>query len=96
MRYEDISLMGKVALVTGSSRSIGKGIALELGALGATVYVTGRTLKTEDSPEVAGSPVAERSLIPCVKLTSSAAKALEFNAITVTTTMYENFLIKSK
>lgn len=32
-----------VALVTGASRGIGKGIALALGAAGATVYVTGRS-----------------------------------------------------
>ncbi len=31
-------------MVTGASRGIGKGIALELGAAGATVYVTGRTV----------------------------------------------------
>ena len=37
-------LSGQVAVVTGASRGIGKGIALELGAAGATVYVTGRTL----------------------------------------------------
>lgn len=36
-------LDGRVAVVTGASRGIGKGIALELGAAGATVYVTGRT-----------------------------------------------------
>jgi NAD(P)-dependent dehydrogenase (short-subunit alcohol dehydrogenase family) len=30
-------------VVTGASRGIGKGIAVELGAAGATVYVTGRT-----------------------------------------------------
>ncbi|MEV6063249.1 SDR family NAD(P)-dependent oxidoreductase [Nocardia asteroides] len=36
-------LAGRVAVVTGASRGIGKGIALELGAAGATVYVTGRT-----------------------------------------------------
>lgn len=33
-----------VALVTGASRSAGRGIALELGAAGATVYVTGRSV----------------------------------------------------
>jgi dehydrogenase/reductase SDR family protein 1 len=36
-------LRDAVAVVTGASRGIGKGIALELGAAGATVYVTGRT-----------------------------------------------------
>jgi dehydrogenase/reductase SDR family member 1 len=36
-------LEGRVAVVTGASRGIGKGIAVELGAHGATVYVTGRT-----------------------------------------------------
>ena len=39
------ALSGKVAIVTGASRGIGKGCALELGAAGATVYVTGRTTK---------------------------------------------------
>jgi NAD(P)-dependent dehydrogenase (short-subunit alcohol dehydrogenase family) len=33
----------KIAVVTGASRGIGKGIALALGEQGATVYVTGRT-----------------------------------------------------
>lgn len=37
------NLHGRVAVVTGASRGIGKGIALELGAAGATVYVTGRS-----------------------------------------------------
>ncbi|CAD5213478.1 unnamed protein product [Bursaphelenchus xylophilus] len=38
-----MSLAGKIAVVTGASRGIGKGIAVELGAAGATVYVTGRS-----------------------------------------------------
>ncbi len=33
-----------IALVTGASRGAGRGIALELGAVGATVYVTGRSI----------------------------------------------------
>jgi len=36
-------LRGKVALVAGATRGAGRGIAVELGAAGATVYVTGRT-----------------------------------------------------
>ena len=40
------SLTGKVALVTGASRGVGKGIAQGLGEAGATVYLTGRTVDT--------------------------------------------------
>jgi NAD(P)-dependent dehydrogenase (short-subunit alcohol dehydrogenase family) len=36
-------LKGQVAIVTGASRGVGKGIALALGERGATVYVTGRS-----------------------------------------------------
>jgi dehydrogenase/reductase SDR family member 1 len=39
------ALSGKVAVVAGASRGIGKGIALELGAAGVTVFLTGRTLQ---------------------------------------------------
>ena len=37
------SLAGKVCVVTGSTRGIGRGTAIALGELGATVYITGRT-----------------------------------------------------
>jgi NAD(P)-dependent dehydrogenase (short-subunit alcohol dehydrogenase family) len=43
------SLVGKVALVAGGTRGAGRGIAVELGAAGATVYVTGRTTRTQAS-----------------------------------------------
>jgi NAD(P)-dependent dehydrogenase (short-subunit alcohol dehydrogenase family) len=44
------TLTGKVAVVTGASRGIGKGIALALGTEGATVYVTGRTVTPGSYP----------------------------------------------
>src|SRR5580658_8453713 len=43
-------LSGKVAVVTGASRGIGKGIALALADEGTTVYVTGRTVKDGTGP----------------------------------------------
>ena len=43
-------LAGHVALVAGATRGAGRGIAVELGAAGATVYVTGRTTRSEQSP----------------------------------------------
>jgi NAD(P)-dependent dehydrogenase (short-subunit alcohol dehydrogenase family) len=42
-------LNGKVALVAGGTRGAGRGIAVELGAAGATVYVTGRTTRSQAS-----------------------------------------------
>uniref|UniRef100_UPI00358FB104 dehydrogenase/reductase SDR family member 1 n=1 Tax=Myxine glutinosa TaxID=7769 RepID=UPI00358FB104 len=39
-------LAGKVCVVTGASRGIGKGIALQLCGAGATVYITGRNSET--------------------------------------------------
>jgi len=43
------SLAGKIALVAGATRGGGRGIAAELGAAGATVYVTGRTTRSQQS-----------------------------------------------
>jgi NAD(P)-dependent dehydrogenase (short-subunit alcohol dehydrogenase family) len=42
-------LKGKVALVAGATRGAGRGIAVELGPAGATVYLTGRTTRMQRS-----------------------------------------------
>ena len=44
-----MTLEGQVALVAGATRGGGRGIATELGAAGATVYVTGRTTRQQQS-----------------------------------------------
>ena len=52
-------LQGRVAVVTGASRGIGKGIALELGAAGAIVYLTARSVEPGPIPGTVGETVAE-------------------------------------
>jgi NAD(P)-dependent dehydrogenase (short-subunit alcohol dehydrogenase family) len=54
-----IDLKGKIAVVTGASRGVGKGVALGLGEAGATVYVTGRTVKDKTDAEKLGGTVFE-------------------------------------
>lgn len=47
-------LAGRVAVVTGASRGAGRGIALELGAAGATVYITGRSTREHPADTYGG------------------------------------------
>lgn len=52
-------LEGQIALVTGASRGIGRGIALQLGQAGCTVYITGRKPGISFSSEQSGMPSLE-------------------------------------
>lgn len=54
-----LPLSGKVAVVTGASRGVGKGVALELGAAGATVYLTGRSVDPGPLPGTITDTAAE-------------------------------------
>jgi NAD(P)-dependent dehydrogenase (short-subunit alcohol dehydrogenase family) len=52
-------LHGRVALVAGATRGAGRGIARALGAAGATVYVTGRTTRTQRSESARPETIEE-------------------------------------
>lgn len=56
-----MTLQGKVALVAGATRGAGRGIAVELGAAGATVYVTGRTTRHSQSEYKRSSETIEET-----------------------------------
>jgi 3-oxoacyl-[acyl-carrier protein] reductase len=75
-------LPGKVALITGASRGIGRGIALELAAAGCDVMLTARDAKALDS--VAGE-IRERGGRACIHsadLTASGEPAGLVEALT--------------
>ncbi|MEM9273257.1 MAG: SDR family NAD(P)-dependent oxidoreductase [Cyanobacteria bacterium P01_F01_bin.143] len=57
-----VNLKGKVALVTGATRGIGKGIAIGLGEAGATVYITGRSLESSCAEEGISGTLKETKL----------------------------------
>jgi len=74
------ALTSKVAVVTGASRGIGRGIAIALAAEGATVYVTGRTVTpgSYSLPGTVGETAPPKSI-------AAAARASRCRSITLTT-----------
>jgi NAD(P)-dependent dehydrogenase (short-subunit alcohol dehydrogenase family) len=55
MTWSPPDLRGRVAVVTGASRGVGRGVALALGDCGATVYVTGRSTRAHARARAAGT-----------------------------------------
>ncbi|MEW6497630.1 MAG: SDR family NAD(P)-dependent oxidoreductase, partial [Cyanobacteriota bacterium] len=55
-------LEGKVTLVTGATRGLGKGIAIGLGEAGATVYITGRSFESSNSENGISGSLVETQL----------------------------------
>ena len=58
------NLVGKVCLVTGASKGIGRGLALQLGQAGATVYITGRHKPTLEACAVEVKERGAKEAIP--------------------------------
>jgi NAD(P)-dependent dehydrogenase (short-subunit alcohol dehydrogenase family) len=82
-----VDLTGTVALVAGATRGAGRGIAVELGAAGATVYCTGRTTREqpseygrpetiEDTAELVTAAGGLGVAVPCDHLDPDAVRAL--------------------
>ncbi|WP_405988842.1 SDR family oxidoreductase [Streptomyces sp. NBC_00986] len=80
-------LEGKIALVAGATRGAGRGIAVELGAAGATVYVTGRSTRAkrseydrpetvEDTADLVTAAGGRGIAVPTDHLDSTAVRAL--------------------
>jgi NAD(P)-dependent dehydrogenase (short-subunit alcohol dehydrogenase family) len=80
-------LAGRVALVAGATRGAGRGIAVELGAAGATVYVTGRSTRErrseydrpetiEETAELVSAAGGEGIAVPTDHLAPTQVEAL--------------------
>ena len=76
-------LAGKVALVTGGSRGIGRAVALELGNLGAAVMLTYHT-STKLAEKVVGAIEAQGGQASSVQMSLSSRSSIQ-NAVAKTT-----------
>ena len=75
----DLGLKGKIALVTGSSRGIGRGVALALAAEGCDLMLTGRDEKALDEVAAAIRKQGRRAAVAVIDLrgTDAPAKLIE-------------------
>jgi 3-oxoacyl-[acyl-carrier protein] reductase len=75
----DWALRGKVALVTGSTRGIGKEVAEQLAALGANVVINGRSSAPE--AEQRAAELAERHAVEALGVAADAADGKQVSAL---------------
>jgi 3-oxoacyl-[acyl-carrier protein] reductase len=71
----DLGLQGKIALVTGSSRGIGRGVALALAATGCDVMLTGRDEKALNEVADAIRKAGRRAVVAVTDLRKPDAPA---------------------
>ncbi|WP_274557630.1 SDR family oxidoreductase [Streptomyces spiramyceticus] len=88
MTEQNAPLQGRIALVAGATRGAGRAIAVQLGAAGATVYVTGRTTREkvsevgrttetiEETAELVTAAGGEGIAVPTDHLEEEQVKAL--------------------
>ena len=82
MNDERTELAGKVALITGSSRGIGRGIALELASAGCDVMLTGRDAKALESVAAEVRALGRKAAVHAADLTAGAEPARLIGALT--------------
>ena len=85
-------MLGKVVIVTGASRGIGKQVAIELGRRGATVVVAARTVEQRKSlPGTIGETVAAIEAVGGTALAVQADMGSEADLLRVVATTLEEF-----
>ncbi len=82
MNDERAALAGKVALITGSSRGIGRGIALELASAGCDVMLTGRDAKALESVAAEVRALGRKAAVHAADLTAGAEPARLIGVLT--------------
>ena len=72
-----LSGTGRVAVVTGASRGIGRGIALELGSAGYTVYCLGRSTSSSSTTTTTTQDDENETTAPVIKFQRPVGKNLD-------------------